>query len=94
MLVDEAHERSVHTDVLLGLLLQLSHRRPDLRLVVMSATLDAGAFSAFLGNCPIATVRGRTYPVRVMYLSQPAEDYVEAAMNATMQVRVSGVCVG
>ena len=60
---DEAHERTIHTDVLFGLLTQLVKRRTDLRLIVTSATLDAKKFSGYFFNCNIFTIPGRTFPV-------------------------------
>jgi HrpA-like RNA helicase len=64
--VDEAHERTVHTDVLLGLLKGVAARRGSgLRLVIMSATLDAGRFAGFFGGARAVRVVGRQYPVQV-----------------------------
>jgi len=65
--VDEAHERSLNIDFLLGQLRQLSNRRPDLKIVITSATIDTAAFSAAFGNAPVIKVEGRTYPVEVIY---------------------------
>lgn len=72
ILLDEFHERHLHTDLALAYLrhLQLT-RRPDLRIVLMSATLDAQKISAHLGGCPILTVESRLYPVSVDYLPVP-----------------------
>lgn len=86
--MDEAHERSVHTDVLLGLLKGvLAKRGPSFRLVIMSATLDAGKFARFFGDCPVAHVLGRTYPVEVQYTPTPEDDYLDACINTVLQVR-------
>jgi ATP-dependent helicase HrpB len=72
VILDEFHERSQHTDLALGLLFELqSLARPDLRLIVMSATLDAEKVSAYLENCPIIRVPGRTYPVTVHHSQRP-----------------------
>jgi ATP-dependent helicase HrpA len=67
IIVDEAHERSLNIDFLLGHLRQLGPRRPDLKIVITSATIDTAAFSAAFGNAPVVKVEGRTYPVEVIY---------------------------
>jgi len=75
VMLDEAHERTIHTDVLFGLLKGLLQRRKDLRLIVTSATLDAEKFSNYFFNCPIFTIPGRTFPVEILYTKQPETDY-------------------
>ena len=72
IIVDEAHERSLNIDFILGYLKQLLHRRPDLKVIITSATIDTKAFSKHFGNAPIITVSGRTYPVTIDY--RPPED--------------------
>jgi ATP-dependent helicase HrpA len=67
IIVDEAHERSLNIDFILGYLRQLLPRRPDLKVVVTSATIDTARFSAHFGDAPIIEVSGRTYPVEVRY---------------------------
>src|SRR5205814_3231177 len=68
MVLDEFHERSLHTDVALALLREIKQTvREDLILVVMSATLDAEPVARFLGNCPIVRTEGRTFPVEISY---------------------------
>src|SRR5882672_4053638 len=67
IIVDEAHERSLNIDFLLGYLTSLLPRRPDLKLIVTSATIDPQRFSAHFGGAPIVEVSGRTYPVEVRY---------------------------
>ena len=67
LIIDEAHERSLNIDFLLGYIRQLLPRRPDLKLIVTSATIDTQRFSEHFGNAPIITVEGRTYPVELRY---------------------------
>ncbi|MCB5931954.1 hypothetical protein LJB63_21700, partial [[Eubacterium] rectale] len=74
LILDEAHERSLNIDFLLGYLRLLLDRRRDLRLVISSATLDAGGFSEFFGGAPIIQVEGRTYPVDFHYLPPLHDD--------------------
>ena len=67
LIIDEAHERSLNIDFLLGYIRQLLPRRPDLKLIVTSATIDTQRFSEHFDNAPIITVEGRTYPVEIRY---------------------------
>lgn len=67
IIVDEAHERSLNIEFLLGHLRQLSSRRPDLKVVITSATIDTASFSAAFGQAPVIKVEGRAYPVEVIY---------------------------
>jgi ATP-dependent helicase HrpA len=67
IIVDEAHERSLNIDFLLGYLHQLLPRRPDLKLIITSATIDPQRFSAHFGGAPVVEVSGRTYPVEIRY---------------------------
>jgi len=88
LMLDEAHERTVHTDVLFGLLKDLCRRRQDLKIIVTSATLDAGKFSDYFFLCPIFTIPGRTYPVTILYANEPESDYLEASIVTVMQIHL------
>ncbi len=93
LLLDEAHERSLNIDFLLGYLKGLLEKRPELKLIITSATIDTESFSRAFNNAPIIEVSGRVYPVEVAYmpLDAASEDageltYIDAAVRATEQV--------
>jgi ATP-dependent helicase HrpA len=75
IIIDEAHERSLNIDFLLGFLKNILTKRPELKLIVTSATIDPESFSKYFNNAPVVLVEGRTYPVEVIY--QPLEDQLE-----------------
>lgn len=77
VVIDEFHERSIHADLGLAFLREAMETRPELKLVVMSATLDPGPVSAFLGDCPVVESQGRTHPLEVRWLDRPDERPVE-----------------
>ncbi|KAL2192078.1 P-loop containing nucleoside triphosphate hydrolase protein [Thermothelomyces heterothallicus CBS 203.75] len=89
IMIDEAHERTVHTDILLALIKDLARARPELRVIISSATLNAEKFSAYFDDAPIFNVPGRVHPVETYYTSAPESNYLEASLVTVFQIHAT-----
>ncbi|KAF6729435.1 putative pre-mRNA-splicing factor ATP-dependent RNA helicase DHX16 [Oryzias melastigma] len=89
ILIDEAHERTLHTDILFGLIKDIARFRPDLKVLVASATLDTERFSSFFDDAPVFRIPGRRFPVDIFYTKAPEADYLDACVVSVLQIHVT-----
>ncbi|EGS23564.1 ATP-dependent helicase-like protein [Thermochaetoides thermophila DSM 1495] len=107
IMIDEAHERSISSDILLGLLKKIRRKRPDLRIIISSATLQAEDYRAYFEKASetqeedssndkqkesiasIISIEGRTYPIDILYLDTPTEDYLEKAISTVFDIHTN-----
>ncbi|WP_429945914.1 ATP-dependent RNA helicase HrpA [Bibersteinia trehalosi] len=93
LIIDEAHERSLNNDFILGYLKQILHKRPDLKVIITSATIDVERFSKHFNNAPIIEVSGRTFPVEVRYrpiVEEEDQDQLQGILNAVDELQAEG----
>ena len=88
VILDEVHERTLQTDVILGMIKEVFHYRTDLKLIIMSATLDASSFQHYFPHAPLFKVPGSLFPVELFYTQEPEPDYLQAALRTVTQIHL------
>jgi pre-mRNA-splicing factor ATP-dependent RNA helicase DHX16 len=89
VMIDEAHERTLHTDILFALAKDVARFRSDLTLIISSATLDSEKFSSYFDRAPIFNIPGRQHPVEIFYTKAPEADYLDAAVVSVLQIHIT-----
>ncbi|KAJ2725240.1 hypothetical protein GGI07_001373 [Coemansia sp. Benny D115] len=89
IMIDESHERTLHTDILFALLKDIARFRPDLKLLVASATMDAEKFSAYFDDAPIFRIPGRPFPVELYNTKAPEANYLQACVTTVLQIHAT-----
>ncbi|POS83960.1 P-loop containing nucleoside triphosphate hydrolase [Erysiphe pulchra] len=89
LMIDEAHERTVHTDILLALVKDLARERPEMKLLISSATMNAAKFAEYFDDAPIFNIPGRRFPVDIHYTPQPEANYLAAAITTVFQIHTT-----
>ncbi|KAJ2742957.1 hypothetical protein GGI20_004115 [Coemansia sp. BCRC 34301] len=89
IMIDESHERTLHTDILFALVKDIARFRPDLKLLISSATMDAQKFSEYFDDAPIFKIPGRPFPVDIYNTKAPEANYLQACVTTVLQIHAS-----